>query len=187
MIDQLIIENFRGINHIEVNDLRRINIFVGENNSGKTSVLEAIFLNIGAVNPELAPRINAFRDHNKVDDSFFRSFFYNFDINNPIKIHTVLKNPKQYRELSITPNYSKRLKEKIVNITDIEAHENTSLNTQEIIGLDNVLAFKESSKGNFKSYKYHLKKNQKPEIFKRRLLLVKGKENFKNFIKTLSS
>ncbi len=95
MIDQLIIDNFRGINHIEFNDLRRINIFVGKNNSGKTSVLEAIFLNIGAVNPELAPRINAFRDHNKVDDSSFRSFFYNFDINNPIKIYTVLKNPKE--------------------------------------------------------------------------------------------
>jgi AAA15 family ATPase/GTPase len=41
-ITELKIEMFRGIREMKVNDLGDINIFVGDNNSGKTSVLEAI-------------------------------------------------------------------------------------------------------------------------------------------------
>ena len=41
--EQLKIENFRGIKSLEINDLARINLFVGKNNCGKTSVLEAAF------------------------------------------------------------------------------------------------------------------------------------------------
>jgi recombinational DNA repair ATPase RecF len=40
---QLKIENFRGIKSLEIDDLARVNLFVGRNNCGKTSVLEAIF------------------------------------------------------------------------------------------------------------------------------------------------
>lgn len=41
-IENLFIKSFRGIKNLELNDLGDINIFVGKNNSGKTSVLEAI-------------------------------------------------------------------------------------------------------------------------------------------------
>jgi hypothetical protein len=41
-ITELRIEMFRGIREMKVHDLGGINIFVGDNNSGKTSVLEAI-------------------------------------------------------------------------------------------------------------------------------------------------
>ncbi len=157
MITKLVIENFRGIHKLEFNEFKRINVFVGKNNSGKTSILESIFLNVGATNPELAPRINVFRDHNKFDDSSLRAFFYNFDIRNPIKINASVKNPKQFRELTITPNQSKGTKEQIVNIKDIESHENSSLNTQEIVGLDSSLSFKETSKGKSKVYKSYIK------------------------------
>ena len=44
MIDELRIENFRGFASLELRDLKRVNLVVGENNSGKTSLLEAIFL-----------------------------------------------------------------------------------------------------------------------------------------------
>lgn len=43
-IQTLDITKFRGLNHLSINDLSRINVFVGANNSGKTSVLEAIKL-----------------------------------------------------------------------------------------------------------------------------------------------
>ncbi len=157
MIVELTIENFRGIKHIKFDGLKGINIFVGKNNSSKTSILESIFLNIGAINPQLVPRINAFRELNKMDDSTFRAFFYGFNINNPIKINTIIKKPKQHRNLTITPNQTKGFKEKIINIKDIKSNENTSLYTQEIIGLDSKLSFKESSRGNFKVYKSYIK------------------------------
>jgi AAA domain, putative AbiEii toxin, Type IV TA system len=44
MLKSLEIENFRGFESFELKQLGRINLLVGENNSGKTSVLEAIRL-----------------------------------------------------------------------------------------------------------------------------------------------
>ena len=42
MIRDLTIDGFRGFEHFEMGDLGRVNLLVGTNNSGKTSVLEAI-------------------------------------------------------------------------------------------------------------------------------------------------
>jgi predicted ATPase len=44
MLKSLKIENFRGFEEFELKQLGRINLLVGENNSGKTSILEAIRL-----------------------------------------------------------------------------------------------------------------------------------------------
>ena len=44
MLNELSIECFRGIQNLTINELRRINIVVGDNNCGKTSVMEAIQL-----------------------------------------------------------------------------------------------------------------------------------------------
>jgi hypothetical protein len=44
MMDRLEIENFRGFDRLALSGLRRVNVLVGENNVGKTSVLEAIYL-----------------------------------------------------------------------------------------------------------------------------------------------
>jgi AAA15 family ATPase/GTPase len=42
MLKSLIIENFRCFPHFELSNLGRVNLLVGKNNSGKTSILEAI-------------------------------------------------------------------------------------------------------------------------------------------------
>ncbi len=44
MLSSLTIDNFRGFSHLEVRDLGRVNLLVGMNNCGKTSLLEAIQL-----------------------------------------------------------------------------------------------------------------------------------------------
>ena len=43
MLSSIRCENFKLFKNFEVNDFKRINIFVGETNSGKTALLEAIF------------------------------------------------------------------------------------------------------------------------------------------------
>ena len=43
-LSYLNIKHFRGIENLELKDLSTINIIVGDNNSGKTSLLEAITL-----------------------------------------------------------------------------------------------------------------------------------------------
>ena len=45
MLKSIEIENFRGIRKMEIPELNVINLFVGENGCGKTSVLEGVILN----------------------------------------------------------------------------------------------------------------------------------------------
>ncbi len=44
MLQSLKIEGFRGFQNFEMANLGRINLLVGKNNSGKTSILEAILI-----------------------------------------------------------------------------------------------------------------------------------------------
>ena len=44
IISRLMVEKFRGINNLKIDNLNRINLFVGDNNCGKTSVMEALQL-----------------------------------------------------------------------------------------------------------------------------------------------
>lgn len=61
MFTSLLIENFRGFRQLSLESLKRVNLFAGMNNVGKTALLEAIFLHLGPNNPELALRVNTFR------------------------------------------------------------------------------------------------------------------------------
>lgn len=52
MLENLKIENFRGFQSFELQQLGRVNLLVGQNNSGKTSILEAIQLLCSRTNLE---------------------------------------------------------------------------------------------------------------------------------------
>ena len=61
MLQSLKIEGFRGFQSFEMANLGRINLLVGKNNSGKTSILEAILIyvskfDIGKIQKILDPR-----------------------------------------------------------------------------------------------------------------------------------
>jgi hypothetical protein len=60
MIESVRIENFRCFRQVEVRDLRRINVLVGENASGKTAFLEAIFL-ARSGSPQVALKLRPMR------------------------------------------------------------------------------------------------------------------------------
>lgn len=60
-LEHLQIKNFRGFDSLEIEGLSKINLFVGKNNSGKTSILEALFLLFGMSNPTLPSNINKIR------------------------------------------------------------------------------------------------------------------------------
>ena len=60
------IKNFRGIGHLEINDLSRVNVFVGQNNSGKSSILEAIHLLAGMSNPDMPQNLNRIRTRTNI-------------------------------------------------------------------------------------------------------------------------
>lgn len=51
MIERINIKGFRGIQEGQINDFRRVNLFVGQNNSGKSTLLEALYLTATAGRP----------------------------------------------------------------------------------------------------------------------------------------
>lgn len=78
MINQLTIRNFKSVKELNVS-CRKLNVFIGEPNSGKSNIIEALALRSQ----------NAFGE--KLNQEIFRyktiaDLFYDFNINNPIEI-----------------------------------------------------------------------------------------------------
>jgi hypothetical protein len=46
---------------VELQDFARVNLFAGQNNVGKTGLLEALFLHCGAYNPALTIKLYGFK------------------------------------------------------------------------------------------------------------------------------
>ena len=99
------IEGFRGISKFEITDLKKINVFVGKNNSCKTTVLESFFLISGSSNPQLPVNIHTFRDLVLTSDDDFSYLFHKLDFNSLLKIKATLSNAEQ-RTLKIKPSYN---------------------------------------------------------------------------------
>src|SRR5579864_3361643 len=55
------IQNFRCLRDLTVGPMMRVNLIAGENNSGKTALLEALFLHSGAFNPALTMTVAGLR------------------------------------------------------------------------------------------------------------------------------
>jgi len=84
VIRTLQIDNFRCFRSLTLPDLRRFTILVGKNGSGKTALLESLFVAAGG-SAEIYIRTNAWRGRDiigvKIDSalSLFEDFFYQFD------------------------------------------------------------------------------------------------------------
>ena len=74
------IKNFRGIDHLRIDDFSRVNVFLGQNNSGKTSVLECLLMVMGMSNPDLPQNINSVRARNFSGFADLAYIFRNLDI-----------------------------------------------------------------------------------------------------------
>ena len=86
MFDKVTIDRFRGISHADISGFKRINLFFGKNNCGKSSLLEAIFLACGQSNPLLPLNINNFRDYRKIQKKDISLDFYKLDTEKDIQI-----------------------------------------------------------------------------------------------------
>ena len=103
MFKKIEIRNFRAIRELDIEDLGRVNLFLGENNCSKTSILESIFLLIGCTNPKLILDIHTFRDSSFGAKDNLSFIFHDFDYKNTIKIKAITGEEKEYRELEIKP------------------------------------------------------------------------------------
>lgn len=103
MFKSVRIKNFRGIRDLTINDLKRINILVGDNATGKTAILDAIYILINPANPDLPLKTNDWRNLAPFTPSFWRSLFFNFDYKNEIELSA---NNGKKRIVNIKPKVS---------------------------------------------------------------------------------
>jgi len=92
MFTTLTIKNFRAFDSFHIDKLARINVIVGANDVGKTCLLEAVFLHVGAHNPELSLRLNAFRGLDAVRgdaDETWGWLFHDKNTEGAISIETI--------------------------------------------------------------------------------------------------
>ncbi len=93
MFSEISIANFRCFVKETLSGLSRINVIVGPNGSGKTALMEAVFLACGA-NPELSLRLKGYRglasfavsNTRAAYEALWRDMFYRFEQDRPIQI-----------------------------------------------------------------------------------------------------
>ena len=93
MLTNLNINNYRIFNELEMNRLDRINLIVGKNNSGKTTLLEALFLLAGAGNATMALNAYVIRGpeqgvpiNQKLGETFWKPMFSALNTSKPVTI-----------------------------------------------------------------------------------------------------
>ncbi len=150
MLKSVKIENFRGFKSFELQQLGRINLLVGENNSGKTSILEAIQLLCSRTNLEPLGEIminrgehiwndnlreereldisHLFHDHEFQLDSAFSISGINDDVKEEFSITIGQINPPIDSDLN---DYDQKSKQKIM-VDYFSSDITTSINFQVI-------------------------------------------------------
>jgi len=103
MFKSIKIKNLRAITELKVNNLGQVNLFVGQNNCGKTTLLEGLFFLIGATNPRLLLSVNTFRGLTVLSKELLRTFFHNMSIKIPIEIYGEVRESKEEQKLLIRP------------------------------------------------------------------------------------
>lgn len=86
MFKEIVINNYRGLRNVKINQLSQINLLFGKNNSGKSSILEAIFLITGQSNPVLPITANRIRGITQVNEDIIALDFYEANPDNKIRI-----------------------------------------------------------------------------------------------------
>ena len=115
MFKSVRINNLRAITELEIDNLDRINLFVGQNNCGKTTILEAIFFLVGQTNPKLPINVNVFRGLNIFSNEYWCSFFNNMNIDSDICISAILCDTQKEQRLIIHPETQKQTPTKPVS------------------------------------------------------------------------
>jgi AAA15 family ATPase/GTPase len=104
-IKNIEIKNFRGIELMGIEDLARVNILLGQNNCGKSTVLEALMFVTGMSNPFLPQNLNSVRSRNLFSGvTSFKYLFHNMDMRYAPSFFADQFNGEK-RELSLNVSY----------------------------------------------------------------------------------
>ncbi|MGN1405515.1 MAG: ATP/GTP-binding protein [Erysipelotrichaceae bacterium] len=88
MITSISVKNFRGLKNLVLPDMKQIVLVSGKNNTGKSSILESIFLLADHISGDCFAKVNSFRNISYLGDcdSLWAPVFYNLEVENSIEI-----------------------------------------------------------------------------------------------------
>lgn len=109
MIENIRIRNFRGIRDCSLSGMKQINLFLGRNNCGKSSVLDALFLFSGATNPRLPLTINWARNYMNQSPESLKMNFYGLNAESVISLSGQYKATRRDVEISYKETFSPTL------------------------------------------------------------------------------
>lgn len=111
MIKRLYIQNFKEFEHLEIPDIGGITLIGGQNNVGKTALLEAIYLFYDTGNPGLLFRHLGWRgiEISTVDaETLFSPIFFDFNIENQININVQDECYNGVMSIAFDPSYAQK-------------------------------------------------------------------------------
>lgn len=164
MFKRINIQNFRCIKNANIDDFKRFNLIVGKNNSGKTSLLEALFQSINPGNAALLGKANGFRNLNVIDPDSWKTVFYELDIRSRVRLESELTKINETRTIKVTPiiRQERLLIEKNGSSDIINGDSRTGLGSY-VEGLNlNISIIHNGDRRNYNS-RILTKKNIKPE------------------------
>jgi len=98
MIEKLTVGNFKSIKELDI-DCRRVNLFIGEPNTGKSNILEALGLLSWAGRPIGIPRLSDYiRFHS------LQNLFYDDQVDQPVQINITRGGEKASLEIKFVNN-----------------------------------------------------------------------------------
>lgn len=104
MYTELEVQDFRSISHLKVQGLSTINLIVGRNNSGKTSLLEAVFLLGGGADARLPSTLGLLRGQSidpRSIDAVWRPLFHRLSPDHKVVLRGHWQNEPCVREVEI--------------------------------------------------------------------------------------
>ena len=128
------IKNFRGIDHLKIDDFSRVNILLGQNSSGKSSVLECLLLMMGMSNPDLPQTINSIRSRNYSSFADLGYMFHNYNLNVKPETSSVLfDDTKRHLSLELTYVFDEKSQPDLQNGQIPTSETKTFLNTLKML------------------------------------------------------
>ena len=109
MITGLEIKGFKGLEHLSIPQLTRITLVGGKNNTGKTSLLEAVFLFFDRMNPQMLTSQYARRGVSVLPlepETMWAPIFHDYEMKKEISISVTSVNSTETMIITFNPNYT---------------------------------------------------------------------------------
>lgn len=126
------ISKFRGIQHLEINELGMVNVFIGSNNVGKSTLLEASFMLAAMAHPLLPTQVNVLREAQPNNMAHLKYLFNKARLN----VHPIIKgitSSDQHKSIEIATTIGGKSSGKDENVIDLSSSDNMPINGLELI------------------------------------------------------